>query len=95
MIVHDLDRRRTFRRPNEAHAELVVDADRVLPPPIARQRLEAIAWRRAQVAEAARGVEVAQFPTCDLDQIGGKALRTFTAEDGFRGLVPEAPDHGP
>src|SRR4051812_34437809 len=29
MVVHDFDLRRTFRRPNEAHPELVVNADRV------------------------------------------------------------------
>src|SRR5215468_9211045 len=94
MVTHDLDARGTFRRPHKAHSELVVDPDRVLSLAIARQRLEAIAWRRPQVAEIARGVEVAQFPARHFDQIGGKALRTFAAEDGFGGAVPEASDHG-
>ena len=93
MVVHDLDLRRAFRRPNKAHSELVVDPDRVLPLAIARQRFETVAWRRPQVAEIACGVEVAQFPARHLDQIGRKALRTFAVEDGFGGLIPEAPDH--
>jgi hypothetical protein len=72
---------------------LVVDPDRALPLAVARQYLETVAWRRPQVAEIARGVEVAQFPARHLDQIGRKALRTFAVEDGFGGLSPEAPDH--
>ena len=72
MVVHDLDIRRAFRRPNKARPELVVDPDRVLPLAIARQRLKTIAWKRPQVAEFARSVEVAQFPARHLDQIGRK-----------------------
>src|ERR1700730_13986271 len=93
VVVHNLDLGRAFRRPNKAHPELVVDPDRVLSLAIAHQRLKTVAWRRPQVAAIARGVEVAQFPTCHLDQIGRKALRTFAVEDGLGGLVPEAADH--
>src|SRR5581483_11704478 len=88
MIVHDLDVCWAFRRPNEAHAELVVDTDRVLPPPVARECFKAIAWRGPQVAELARGVEIAQFPARHLDQVSRKALWTFAVEDRFGGLVP-------
>src|SRR5262249_8071230 len=81
------------RGPNKAHLELVVDPDRVLPFAIARQRLKMVAWRRPQVAEFVRGVEVAQLPARHLDQIGREAHRTFAVEYGFGGLVPEAPYH--
>ena len=77
MVVHDFDLCRAFRRPNEAHPKLVVNADRVLPLAIPRKRLKAIAGRRPQIAKIARGVEVAQFPARHLDQIGRKALRTL------------------
>src|SRR5437667_5736794 len=87
MVVHDFDLRRAFRRPNEAHPELVVNADRVLPLAIARQRLKAVAGRRPQVAKIARGVEIAQFPACHFDQVGRKPLRAFTVEDGFGALI--------
>jgi hypothetical protein len=72
---------------------LVVDPDRVLPFAVARQRLKTIAWRRPQIAEIARGVEVAQFPARRVHQIGRKALRTFAVGDSFGGFIPEAPDH--
>jgi hypothetical protein len=93
VVVHDLDVRRAFRRPNKAHPELVVDPDRVLPLAIARQPLKTVAWRRPQVAEIARRVELAQFPARHLDQIGRKALGTFAIEDRLGGLVREVSDH--
>jgi len=93
LVVHDLDLRRAFGRPNKAQPELVVDSDRVLSHAIARQRLKAVAWRRSQVAEIARGIEVAQFPARRPDQIGREAFRIFAIEDGPGSLIPEAPDH--
>jgi hypothetical protein len=65
----------------------------VLTFAIGRQRLKPVPRRRSQVIEMTRGVEIAQFPTRHLDQIGRKALRTFAVENGFRNLVPETPDH--
>jgi hypothetical protein len=93
VVVHDLDVRRAFRRPNKAHPELVVDPDRVLSLAIARQCLKAVAWRRPEVAEIDRGVEVAQLPARHLDQIGRKALWTFAIENRLGALIPEASDH--
>src|ERR1700751_2401826 len=90
MVIHDFDLRRTLRRPNEAHPELVVNADRVLSPAIARECLKTIAGRRPQIAKIARGAEVTQFPARHLDQISRKALRALAVEDGFGNLVPEA-----
>ncbi len=93
MVVYDFDFRRAFRSPNEADPELVVDPDRMSPLPITRQRFKAIAWRRPQVAQITRGVEVAQLASRRLHQISRKALRVFAVEDGLGGLIPEAPDH--
>ena len=93
VVVHDLDLGWAFCSPNKAHPELVVDPDRVLPFAIARQPLKTVAWRRPQVAEIARGVEVAQFQSRHLDQISRKALRIFAVEDSLGGLISEAPDH--
>jgi hypothetical protein len=95
MEVRDLDLYRAFRRPNEANPELVVDPDRVLSLAIVCKRLKSIAWRRSQIAEIARGIEVAQFPPRHLHQSGRKTLRTFAIEDGLGGFFQEAPDHAP
>ena len=93
MVVHDLDLGWAFSRPNKAQPKLVIDPDRVLPLAIARQRLKTISRRRPQVAEFACGVEVAQFSPRHLDQIGRKAPGAFPIEDGFGGLIAEAPNH--
>jgi hypothetical protein len=65
----------------------------VLPLAIACQYLKTVSRRRPQIAQTARGIEVAQFPARHLDQIGRKALGTFAIEDGLGRLVPEVPDH--
>ena len=93
MVVHDFGLRWAFRRPNKAHPELVVDPDRVLSLAVARQRLETVAWRRPQVPEIVSGIEVAQFPARNFDQVGWKALGSLAAEDCLGGLASEAPDH--
>ena len=51
MVVHDLNILRTFRRPHEAHAELVVNANTVLTGTVALQRFQPIARRHAQVVK--------------------------------------------
>src|SRR5579872_1858966 len=45
VVVHNLDLRRAFPRPNKAHSELVVDPDRILSLAIARQCLKTVAGR--------------------------------------------------
>jgi len=93
VVIYDLDLRRALRRPDKAYAELIVDPDRVLPLAITRQRLKTVAWRRPQVPEITRGIEVAQFPARSLDQISRKAFRSFAGEDGLGDLIPKAPNH--
>jgi hypothetical protein len=51
VVVHDLGLWRSFCRPDQAHSKLIVDPDRVLPLAIARQRFQAVAWRRPQVTQ--------------------------------------------
>jgi hypothetical protein len=89
VVVHDLDVRRAFRRPNKAHPKLVVDPDRVLPFAISHKGLKTVTRRRSQIAEIARRVKVAQFPTRRLDEVSRKALGAFAIEDGLGNLVPE------
>jgi len=56
----------------EAEPPLLVDADAVLSLAIPRERLNAVAGRRPQVAKIGRGVEVAQFPRATLTRSAGK-----------------------
>jgi hypothetical protein len=72
VVVHDLGIGRSFCRPDQAHSKLIVDPDRVLSLAIARQRFQAVAWRRPKVAQIIRSVEIAQFLARHLDQISWK-----------------------
>jgi hypothetical protein len=72
---------------------LVVDPDGVLALAVTRQGLKTIARRRPQVDQIARGMEVPQFATRYLHQIGWKAFGSIAVEDGSGKFVPEAPDH--
>jgi hypothetical protein len=38
-------------------------------------------------------MEIAQFSTRDLYQVGGKALGSFAVKDCLGNFVPEGPDH--
>ena len=49
MIVHDLNRTRAVRRPDEADAVSVIDTNAVLPFAIAEKRLKPIARRDPEV----------------------------------------------
>ena len=61
MIIHDLDGIRPRRRPAEADAPLVVDADAVLPFPIPFQCFQTIATRDAQVFETSGGIHLIEL----------------------------------
>ena len=61
MIVHDLDVFGIATRPAKADAELVIHPQAPLADAIAFQLLEPVGWRRAQVINAARKVELLQL----------------------------------
>jgi hypothetical protein len=52
VVIRDLDVRGSRRRPYEADAVLIIDADAVLPGAIAFQRFQAIAGRNAQIIDS-------------------------------------------
>jgi hypothetical protein len=61
VVVNDFNGFRASVRPEEAQAELVVDADTVLTGAIAAQGLQPDAWRDPQVVEAASNLELPQL----------------------------------
>ena len=81
MIVHELDLLRTVGTPDEADAELVVDADRPLSRTVVAQFVQPMARRHTQVLDGDGGVQALKPPPCRLNQIGRKALGRATFED--------------
>jgi hypothetical protein len=94
MVISHFDVGWSFGRPSEANPELVVDPDRILSLAVPLERFQSVAWWQPQVAQIDGGIEIAKLAARDLDQIGRKAFRAFALEDGFRGAVLEAFDHG-
>jgi len=61
VIVHDLDTLDIASGPAKADAELIIHPQAPLACAIALQLLELVGWRRTQVFEASRQVELLQF----------------------------------
>ncbi len=61
MVVDDFHVLRAFRRPNEAHAKLVVDTNTVLTGAVALERFKPVPGWNTQVVQRARPVELFQF----------------------------------
>jgi len=93
MIIDDFNEFRATIAPLETDTPLIIDPDAVLTATIALQRLQSIARRQPQIAQVSRRVKISELPPRDFDQIGRKAFRALTLEDGFRQCVPESSDH--
>jgi len=65
MIVHDLNFVSVTLPPHEAETPLVVNADAILPLPVAMQRFQAIARRSCQVAQFGGTVQLPELSSGD------------------------------
>jgi hypothetical protein len=61
VIIHDLDVVRISVAPDETDPELVVDANAVLPLPIAPERLQPVSRKNGQVPKLLCGVQQPEF----------------------------------
>jgi len=57
MVINDLDIPGVLVAPDKADAPLVVDADAVLPFPVAFQRFKAVAGRGTKIVENCRRID--------------------------------------
>jgi hypothetical protein len=93
VVVGKLDAGWTLLGPDEADAELIVHADRVLALAVALEGLQSIARRGSQILQRHGRLEVLKLSARNLEQIGRKALLGFALEGCFSLRVFEAPDH--
>lgn len=91
VIVHDLNVQRAFRCPQEADAELIVNADAMLSGALSFQSFQPIARRYAEIIESSGPVQ-----HCQLAHGNGfdvrKAFDAFAAEQALRIGTLEGPD---
>jgi hypothetical protein len=72
---------------------LLIDADRILPGPVALQSLKAITRKTREVDKRPRGIEYFQpFPALPIKTLERPHELAICEE--FRTFVPEAQDHG-
>src|ERR1700747_2095233 len=93
VIVDELHVHRTLPRPHKANPPLIVDANRVLPLSITSERFQPVSRRSSQIAQRGCGIQIAELPPRDCEQIGGKSLRNRTFESSPRPLIFKALDH--
>src|SRR5208283_3491213 len=94
MIVRDLHIVRAVVLPDEAHAPLVVDPDRVLAGPIPLQQLQPVVGRAEEFLERGRGVQHQQLsPHYPLSLLPPDSVDTLQPEALLGGGIPKRLDH--
>ena len=92
MIVDNLNVFRVRARPAEAHPELIVHADAVLPSTVAFQGFQPVTRWDAQVVHLSRLVQLLQFPARHGFEVG-EARYALPVEQGFGVGALERLDH--
>src|SRR5206468_12819703 len=94
VIIDNLDVRWARRpiRPLETDAPLIVDADAVLPLPIALQRFEPIAGQRRQVMQDVRGFKAIELEPC-APRDARERFHALAGREVGRSLIAVADDH--
>jgi hypothetical protein len=62
VVVHDLNIEGVTIAPLEADPVLIVDANAVLPLPVALESLQPIPWEQCEIRQALSGVNLVQLP---------------------------------
>src|SRR3990172_3602440 len=92
VIVHDLHLVGITVSPHETDSPPGVNPDAVLPPSVALQRLQPVAWRNPQVPQGPCVMKVQQLPACD--PLEGSVARHVTiGKQCLRLLAAEREDH--
>jgi len=92
MIIRDFDIVGIAISPHKANSPLIVDANAVLALAIASQRFQAVAWRRNQIAQLSRDVQLAQLSLCHSLKFS-EPRYPLSRMESFRFPGPKRPDH--
>ncbi len=93
MVVDDLDVMGVSAGPAEANTPLLVDADAMLPRPIAAELLEVVCGRNAKVEKAGGRVEQEKLAESDSQKLGRQPTDPLPLEETFGIPVAEATNH--
>jgi hypothetical protein len=93
VVVDDLNAFGTGIAPDEAQAELVVDADEVLTASIPGKEFEAVPRRDAQIIKSGRDAGLQELASGDLFE-GNEPPDAHTLSQGLGIRAAERSDHG-
>jgi len=93
VIVDNLNIPSRAATPFEAYPPLIVDADAVLPAPVAVQSFETIAGRNAQIVELLRGVDGKKLRSGPALNLIRQSPDHVAAKQRGRSLVGKALNH--
>src|SRR6476661_9384516 len=79
--------------PDKANSPLIIDPDRVLPPPIASESLKPVRGWHAQIIEPSGIVEKTQFAKCASLNVRRQPATGVARPDGCGLTVAKADDH--
>jgi len=94
MIVYNLNVEGIGFDPTEADPPLVVDANAVLPRPIAAKSFQSVSWDLSQIGNGNRRLNVIELSLC-YDGNTLKPPAELALEDFLGFLAQEGPDHIP
>src|SRR6185437_4847178 len=94
MIVHDFRVPRLAVAPDKTDPPLLVDADAVLPGPVALEPFQAVAGRIAQVVHRCCRIERMQFCLRPLLDLRWQSFDAKPGKNRCRALVGKGSDHG-
>ncbi len=93
MVVYHLNIMRSAIAPDKAKPPLIIAPNTMLPGAITFQRFKPIIRRYAEIIQAYRRIQHAQFAPRDGQNIRRKALRGLSQKHQRRALASEAFDH--
>ena len=94
-IVDYLDLPSVAITPDETDPPLLVDANAMLPKPVAAKGLQTVAGRYPQIVETASRVDCNQPGPSPFLDLHGQPANGMACEDGRRALACKALDHEP
>ena len=94
MVVYNLYLVCVSFAPGEADAPLIVDANTVLPIPVAREGLQAVTRWHSQIVQVFGVVDDHQLHLCPSLYVLRESSDALSFRDSLGIPIPVAPDHG-
>ena len=93
MVIHDFNLLRVATAPDEANPPLIIDADAVLAGTVAFEGFQPVAWRRKQITQCPRPVQVFELAPGGVLNVRRQLAGAFAPKDALRFAAREGGYH--